>query len=270
MPVIRYGERLNVLVVAKGHPYLRDPFMALFDALPGIACTLVEQPAAQRLMNPDGMKGFDALVLYDMPGIDFAAAERPGYVPPTDSFKRSFLALLDEGRAGIVALHHAIAGWPAWPEYAGLLGGAFLYRPGRLKGIDRADSGYRHEVAYDAIAVAPGHPVLEGVPERFALTDELYLGEVFEDEVTPLLRSSHAFTGDNFFSAHAAVQGRMYSNQGWTHPPGSNLIGWTKRAHNTPLVYLQPGDGPAAYENPNVSRLIENAIRFVAAGGDSP
>jgi len=42
MPTIRYGEKLNVLVVAKGHPYLRDPFMAIFDEMDGVACTLVE------------------------------------------------------------------------------------------------------------------------------------------------------------------------------------------------------------------------------------
>jgi hypothetical protein len=28
MPAIRYGEPPNVLVAAKGHPYLRDPFMS--------------------------------------------------------------------------------------------------------------------------------------------------------------------------------------------------------------------------------------------------
>ena len=77
MPTIRYGEPLNVLVAAKGHPYSRDAFMAIFDQLPGIACTLVEQPAIQRLMNPKAMAGFDALVLYDMPGIDFAHAAAP-------------------------------------------------------------------------------------------------------------------------------------------------------------------------------------------------
>ena len=37
MPTVRYGEPLNVLVAAKGHPYLRDPFLAMFDELPGIA-----------------------------------------------------------------------------------------------------------------------------------------------------------------------------------------------------------------------------------------
>ena len=267
MPVIRYGEPLNVLVAAKGHPYLRDPFMAMFDALPGIACTLVEQPAAARLMNPKGMTGFDVLVLYDMPGLDFAADNPPAYVEPDDDFKAGFTALLDEGRIGVVALHHAIGGWPVWPAYAEFLGGAFRYRPGDLRGQQRLDGGYRHDVAYEAVVAAPDHPVLAGIPPRFPLTDELYLFEVFEGEVTPLLRADHAFVREEFYSAAQAVAGHMFSNAGWDHPEGSNLIGWTKKAGASPLVYLQPGDGPDAYDNPNVRRLIENAIRWAASEG---
>lgn len=264
MPVVRYGEPLNVVVVAKGHPYERDAFMAIFDTLPGIACTLVEQPAAQRLMNPDGMKGFDALVLYDMPGLDFAAPERPGYVEPDPEFIAGFLALLDQGK-GVVALHHAIAGWPAWPEYAELLGGRFLYRPGLLRGVDRSDSGYRHDVQHEVQVLDPAHPVAAGLPDHFSLTDELYLGEVFDDLVQPLLASSATFSRDGYYSAAQAVGGKMFSNDGWSHADGSNLIGWTKRARNSPLVYLQPGDGPPTYQNPHYRRLVENAIRWAAS-----
>jgi trehalose utilization protein len=57
----------------------------------------------------------------------------------------------------------------------------------------------------------------------------------------------------------------MYCRDDWDHPPGSNLIGWTKRAINSPLVYLQPGDGPPTYANPHYRRLVENAIRWVVA-----
>ena len=264
MPAIRYGEPLNVLVAAKGHPYLRDPFMAIFDTLPGIACTLVEQPAVQHLMNPDGMKDFGALVLYDMPGLDFAAPEPPDYVEPDPAFKTGLLALLDEGK-GVVALHHAIAGWPAWPEYAELLGGRFLYRPGPLRGIDRPDSGYRHDVDHEVTVLDPAHPVAAGLPVRFRLTDELYLGEVFEDLIQPLLASDAAFTRDQFYSATLAMEGAMFSNTGWTHPDGSSLVGWTKAARNSPLVYLQAGDGPPTYENAHYRRLVENAIRWVVS-----
>jgi type 1 glutamine amidotransferase len=262
MPTVRYGEPLNVVVAAKGHPYSRDAFMEIFDQLPGIACTLVEQPAVQRLMNPRAMAGFDALVLYDMPGIDFAHLAAP--VEPDPDFKAGLLALLDEGK-GVVALHHAIAGWPAWPEYAELLGGRFLYRPGELRGVSLPDSGYHHEVTHDVIVQAPDHPVVAGLPERFSLTDEVYLSEVFEDSVEPLLRSSATFTRDNFYSATQAISGKMFSNEGWGHADGSDLVGWTKRARNSPLVYLQPGDGPETYADPNYRRLIENAIRWVCS-----
>ena len=88
---------------------------------------------------------------------------------------------------------------------------------------------------------------------------------MFEDDVTPLLRADVPFTRDRFYSAAAAVAGRMHDNTGWDPPPGSNLIGWTRRARRSPVVYLQPGDGRDAYDNPHVRNLIEDAIRWVAA-----
>jgi trehalose utilization protein len=57
----------------------------------------------------------------------------------------------------------------------------------------------------------------------------------------------------------------MFSNTGWSHADGSALVGWTKRARRSPLVYLQPGDGPATYDNPNYRQLIENAVRWAAS-----
>lgn len=265
MPIVRYGEPLNVLVAAKGHPYKRDPFMEIFDALPGIACSLVEQPLAARLMTPEGLAGVDVVVLYDMPGLDFRGPSPPAEVAPDEGFKAAFLDLLEEGRVGVVALHHAIAGWPAWPEYAQLLGGRFLYRPARLRGQACADSGYRHEVKHQVSVLDPAHPIAAGVPASFTLTDEVYLFEVFEDLVRPLLGSDYGFTQENFYSSALAVAGEMFSNNGWSHPPGSNLVGWTKRARNAPLVYLQPGDGPETYADPTYRRLIENAIRWAAS-----
>ena len=264
MPIVRYSAPLQVLVAVRGHPFDRTAFDAIFQSFDGIAATMVDQPAAARLMNPDGMRGFDALVLYDMPGLDFTVPSgAPRYIEPDPSFVRGFEALLEQG-TGIVALHHALAGWPAWPAYGEYLGGTFLYRPGRLRGRQTLDSGYAHGVEYEAVVVAD-HPVTRRVPARFALRDELYLAEVFETDVEPLLRADAPFTRDRFYSAAAAVAGRMNDNAGWDHRPGSNLIGWTRRARNSAVVYLQPGDGPDAYDNPNVRNLIEDAIRWVVA-----
>ncbi|MGV0036659.1 MAG: hypothetical protein ACNYPE_17540 [Candidatus Azotimanducaceae bacterium WSBS_2022_MAG_OTU7] len=47
------------------------------------------------------------------------------------------LNLLEAGK-GMVFMHHA-AGWPAWEEYAEIIGGRFLYLPDTLRGSHRPD-----------------------------------------------------------------------------------------------------------------------------------
>lgn len=264
MPVIHHHARLNVLVSVRGHPFDRTAFDAIFQDMEGVSATMVDQPAAARLMNPEGMRGFDALLLYDMPGLDFAhPTDRPGIVSPPPELKAGLRALLEQG-TGVVALHHALAGWPDWPDYADWLGGRFLYTPAQVRGCACPDSGYAHDIAYDAINVAPDHPVMAGIPARFPMRDELYLAQIFKEDVTPLLRAAAPFTADRFFSPQHALAGRMHCNDGWDHPPGSDLIGWAKRALSARLVYLQPGDGASAYDQPDYRRLIRNALFWVA------
>ena len=115
----------NVLLITKGHPFEREPFFALFDAMPDVEWTHVEQPAAQALFDFEHARKFDAFVLYDMPGIRFHADKAPDFPEPDPAFKRRLRELLDAGQ-GFVFLHHAIAGWPAWDEYADIVGGPLL------------------------------------------------------------------------------------------------------------------------------------------------
>jgi type 1 glutamine amidotransferase len=42
------------------------------------------------------------------------------------------------------------------------------------------------------------------------------------------------------------------------------LIGWAKQALASRLVYLQPGDGPGAWDNAAYRMLVHNAMRWVA------
>ncbi len=249
-----------VLVVTKGHPFEREPFFAMFDELCGQAWTHVEHPAAEALFDVEQAERFSAFVLYDMPGIRFEPGN-PVYVEPPESFKRGFVDLLQRGH-GFVFLHHAIAGWPAWPEYADVVGGRFLYTPGTLRGQACADSGYRHAATHN-VSVVRDHPVTAGLPTEFEITDELYLYEVFEDDVEPLLVSDYRFERDNFYSAAKVVlHGRMFDNDGWDHAPGSNLIGWTRTEGNSRIVYLQCGDDPVAYANPHFRKLLDNAMSW--------
>ena len=253
----------QVLLVVKGHPYERQPFYDVFDGLPDIDYTLVEQPAAQALFNPEQAAPYDAIVCYDMPGIRFRADGPPDFLEPDPKYTAGFEALLAEGQ-GFVFLHHAIAGWPAWERYAEIIGGRFLYLPGELGGRARQDSGYRHGVKHNVSALQ-SHPVTEGIESPFAITDELYLYEVLDERIEPLLASDYEFTQQNFYSAAKVVRdGEMFSNADWQHQPGSNLIGWCREEGNSRIVYLQCGDDPQAYANPNFQRLIANAIQWVS------
>src|SRR5690606_20556088 len=117
-----------------------------------------------------------------------------------------FQALLAEGK-GIVALHHAIAGWPAWPAYGQALGGLFLYKPQVIGGRPRPDSGYLGDIGYTARTAVSDHPVLAGVPDQFPLTDELYLNELFDDAaIEPLLYRDTPVAPDRFHSAMRAIR----------------------------------------------------------------
>lgn len=255
------GQR-NVLVITKGHPFEREPFFRIFDEMSGVDWTHVEHPAAEALLTPRQGARFDAYVAYDMPGIRFAPGG-PEMPEPEADLKENFMALVEAGH-GFVFLHHAIAGWPAWPDYGELVGGRFLYVPTDVRGRACLDSGYRHGVTH-GIRVVADHPVTEGVPAEFEITDELYLYEVFEDDVTPLLVSDYDFVRDNFYSAaHVVLRGRMYDNEGWDHPPGSNLIGWAREVGRSRIVYLQCGDDPVAYANEHFRKLIRNAIEWVS------
>ena len=262
MGIIDYHSPLNVLVSVKGHPFERDAFAAVFESFEGIRHTFVEQPASQAFLNPKMAEPWDVIVFYDMPGIDFST-QPPQFVPPSPELKRGFMDLLQSGK-GMVFLHHALAGWPLWPEYGEAIGGRFFYQPTECRGSAVLDSGYRHDVDHQVSVLDAKHPIASELPDSFSLRDELYLCEVFEEDVKPLLASDHTFDREHFYSAHHAVTGKMFCNDDWPHPDGSSLVGWTKQSLNSQIVYLQPGDTPTTYENPLYRQLLKNAVRWAA------
>ncbi len=247
---------IDVLVVTGGHPFEAAPFFAIFDELAGISWTAATTPAV----------GHDVVVFYDMPGIRFTGADPPmEATAPTDE-QREVIAELCARGTGLVFLHHSVASWPAWPEFADIVGGRFHYAPASLHGVEYPDSGYRFNVRHTVEVLEPEHPVCAGLGERFTITDELYCFPVLTDDVTPLLRTTFD-TADTsqFFSADRAIRGRRDSNDGWHHPAGSPLVGWVKHAAASPVVYLQFGDGPQTYADHSFRRVLGNAIRWAAA-----
>jgi uncharacterized protein len=246
---------IDALVVTGGHPFDADAFFAVFDALAGVAWEPASAPAL----------GHDVVVFYDMPGIRFTRGDPPAeLIEPTAEQRHTINALCESG-CGLVFLHHAICSWPAWEEYARLVGGRFHYQPAMLEGTAYPDSGYRFDVRHEVQVLAPDHPVCAGLPATFTLTDELYCFPVLEDAVTPLMRTTFdTADASAFWSADLAIRGTRDSNDGWTHPPGSDLVAWVRDADRSRVVYLQFGDGPTAYADPMYRRVLANAIAWAA------
>ena len=107
------------------------------------------------------------------------------------------------------------------------------------------------------------HPVTQGI-KPFTLTDELYLWPGPQNRSHP---SSPATSPSNTRTSTPprALEGHLFSRENWTHPPGSNLVGWIKTYRRSPVVYLQFGDGPSAYADANYRKLLGNAIAWVSA-----
>src|SRR5690606_26059301 len=143
------GSKRNLLVVTRGHAFQRAPFFELFEDNPAIEWSAVEHPAAQLLFNPEAARHFDCYVLHDMPGIQFVreADRKPVFHPPPAFYQQGLLAMLEQGTP-LVVLHHAIAAWPAWPQWADIVGGRFHYQPVALPGKQQPDSGYRLNVTH--------------------------------------------------------------------------------------------------------------------------
>jgi uncharacterized protein len=264
---LHYDAKLKVMVAVAGHPFNREGFAAMFEAMDGIAATFVDQPVAARMMTVAGMKEFDALVLYDLPGIDLLGGihrQDPKVFTPSEDIRAGIEAMLRAGK-GVVALHHALAGWPGWDGYAELLGGRFGNLSSSLRGKPLPASGFKPGAPFNVSVVDATHPVVRGLPASFPLFDEPYLMHPLEDSIVPLLRSDYVFERENFLSAEIATMQGRFANDGWYPGTGSNVIGWVKRALNSPLTYIQPGDAASAYGNPHYRLLVENAIRWVAS-----
>jgi type 1 glutamine amidotransferase len=266
-------DRVQLLLVTKGHPYDRGAFMNLFDSDPSVATTCVEQPAAQVILRTENLGAYDAVLFYDMQGI---AIPGPGvteplgaFLDPPPSYVRSIEALLERG-TGIVMLNHATLQWPAWPLWREVSGSSFMVAAGELAGKPAPASGFRggmmepdRNVAMRVEPASSGHPVLRGLEQGFEIRDEVYLkSDRMGARVLPLLRADYDFIDANFaLPATAPAEERA----SWSHPPGTDVIAWANAVGSSPVVATDLGDGPDAYANPGFRRLVHNAIHWVAS-----
>lgn len=246
---------LRVQVVVGGHPFDEAAFFQIFEAMPDIEWTSASTPST----------GHDVVVFYDMPGFAFTGGDPPVHFRQPSPEHRQVLADLRSAGTGMVFLHHAIAGWPSWPEYAEVIGGRFHYQPAELRGVLYPDSGYLLDTEHEVAVVDPDHPVCRFVPPTFTITDELYCFPVFEDSVVPLMRTRYPVDDcSRFDSADRAIR-RSTAKPSWSHPVGSDLVAWVKSAGASPVVYVQFGDGPTAFADANYRLILSNSVHWTGS-----
>src|SRR3954469_21018454 len=110
----------RLLAVTGGHSGDLDAFAAMgedgWDRL-GWIWALATQPRAQQWLRPESAGTWDAILLHDLPGLSLAGGVEPMPHEPTPAVRDGILGLLAAGQ-GIVATHHALAGWPTWDTWA--------------------------------------------------------------------------------------------------------------------------------------------------------
>ena len=218
------SRKIRVLVVTGGHDFEHDAFFKLFSDNSEITFETAEHPKAHPLLRPEAAGKFDVLVAYDM------------HQEISDEAKADLLAWLKAGK-GLVVVHHAIASYQKWPEYAKIIGARYYLEKTNVDGVEKARSVYQHGMHFKVHVVDPSHPVTRGVND-FEIHDETYNLFDVANDVHPLLTTEE--------------------------PTSNKVIGWAKNYGKARVVYLQSGHDHFAYENPNYQQILRQAIRWAA------
>jgi len=221
------GKTLNVVVVTGGHDYDTKAFPKLFADMEGVKVTYAPQKDDSELFEDISNWNYDVIVFYNM-GKKISAKRQA-----------NFKALLEKG-VGIVALHHCIAAYPNWADWAKIIGGKYFEKAGEMDGVPFKASTYLHDREMPVKVVAADHPICKGVKD-FVLHDETYKGQWIDPSATVLLTT--------------------------TDETSDKQVGWAKTYAKSRVCYIQLGHGPQAYTDSNYRLLVLNAIRWT---GEAP
>ena len=216
--------KTRVLVVTGGHGFQQEPFFKIFADNSEITFTKAPQGKSSEAYDREDLLSYDVIVLYDMTQ------------KITDEQRKKFLSLFDKG-VGLVALHHCLGSYQAWPEFEKIVGGKYLLKPETRNGKQLPTSGYQHGLDLTVNILQKDHPITRGL-DTFVIHDEIYTHCPIAEGPTKLLKT--------------------------TNPKSMDYLGWCHTYRKSRVVCLQGGHDKRAYENPNFRKLVANAIRWAA------
>ena len=210
----------KVLLIAGGHGFERSSFYGMIFSMHDIEIDTIRQPLANRSLLSDTIGQYDVIVFYDM------------WQNISNDEKEAFVELTKKG-TGLVFLHHSLVSYQTWPAFTQIRGGKYYergynYVPGRF-------SGYKHDIVLEVKITAPDHPVTRGLSD-FRIHDEGYSNIGINDDVTPLLSTSH--------------------------PDCSPIVAWANEYNNSKIVYILLGHDNNSWSNDNFRTLFRNAISW--------
>jgi type 1 glutamine amidotransferase len=218
------AAKKNILIVTGGHEFDREAFFNLFKSFGDVTFEERVHPLGDNALSISWCKPFDVLLFYDM---NQTLSEQQ---------KAAFIQTLQKG-TGVIFMHHALAGYQDWPEYEKILGGKYYLKAESREGRSIPASTYRHDVDVPVTIVDPSHPITKAMTS-FVIHDEVYGGYTNLSTVHVLLKTDH--------------------------PESSPALAWTNTYAKSRIVYLQLGHDRQSYENPNLRKILRQAMDWVS------
>ena len=221
---LKKKEPVRVLLVTGGHSFDKEPFYKFINSLSGISVNEVKHPDALSMFRPENRDSYDVVLFYDMPQTI------------SEQEKKDFTDCLKAGK-GIVVWHHAYCSYQDWQEYQTIIGGRYHEEPWTdSNGVAQPASTYKYNVKIRAKVADKKHPVTKGIKD-FDIIDEAYANGSVNPDVFVLLTTDE--------------------------PSSTPSIAWTNQYGNSKVVTILLGHDNQAWTNPNLTKLITQAIMWV-------
>lgn len=144
---------------------------------------------------------------------------------PSDAEREAVQSILGNGQ-GFFIFHHAILGWPEWPEYDELVGIE-----------DRENFTFDHDQQLTVDVVAD-HPITKELPEQWQLLDETYgMSNATSENGSEVL-----LTTDHKVSMHS--------------------LAWTRPHEKSRIFCFQCGHDNEAFSNSCLRTVMERGIQW--------